>query len=108
MRQGIPFFIAILSLQIWGGVRDIIAMKTIVLTHPAAKDLDSLAQDAREFVMSGLIRYAMSGEGDVKRLSGRDGFRLRLGRYRVIFDEDAATILAIYIGKRETTTYSRN
>jgi mRNA interferase RelE/StbE len=50
----------------------------------------------------------MSGEGDVKRLSGRDGFRLRIGRYRVIFEEDASTILAICIGRRETTTYSRN
>jgi len=58
--------------------------------------------------MTGLIRYAISGEGDVKRLSGRDGFRLRIGRYRVIFDEDASTILAIYIGRRKTTTYSRN
>ncbi|MFZ2107086.1 MAG: hypothetical protein WAV18_17215 [Roseiarcus sp.] len=49
----------------------------------------------------------MAGKGDVKRLSGMDGFRLRIGRYRVIFDEDATTILAIYIGKRETTTYLR-
>jgi mRNA interferase RelE/StbE len=89
-------------------MRDIIAIKTIVFTRAAAKDLDALAQDARAFVMSGVIRYATSGAGDVKRLSGRDGFRLRIGRYRVIFDEDAATILAIPIGKRETTTYSRN
>ncbi len=89
-------------------MRDIIAMKTIVLTHAAARDFDALAQDAREAVMTGLIRTAMSGEGDVKRLSGRDGFRLRIGRYRAVFDEDASTILAIYIGKRETTTYSRN
>jgi len=44
----------------------------------------------------------------VKRLAGRDGYRLRVGRYRVIFDEDQTTILAIYIGKRETTTYRRN
>ena len=29
-------------------------------------------------------------------------------RYRVIFDEDASTILAIYIGRRATTTYKRN
>jgi len=50
----------------------------------------------------------MSGEGDVKRLSGRDGFRLRIGRYRAVFDEDVSTILAVYIGRRETTTYSRN
>jgi mRNA interferase RelE/StbE len=44
----------------------------------------------------------------VKRLSGRGGYRLRSGRYRIIFDEDSITILAIYIGKRETTTYSRH
>ena len=41
-------------------------------------------------------------------LKGRAGYRLRVGRYRVIFDEDANTILAIYIGKRETSTYNRN
>jgi mRNA interferase RelE/StbE len=44
----------------------------------------------------------------LKRLSGRDGFRLRVGSYRVIFDEDQTAILAINIGKRETTTYRRN
>lgn len=81
-------------------------MKTIV--HAAAKDLDTLAEDARDFVTTALIRCAQSGESDVKRLSGRDGFRLRVGRFRVIFDEDAVTIFAIYIGKRETTAYLRN
>ena len=85
-----------------------IAMKSIILTHQAAKDLDALPGDAREAVCEGLIAYATSGAGDVKRLSGREGFRLRVGRYRVIFDEDQTTILAIYIGKRETTTYRRN
>ena len=43
----------------------------------------------------------------MKRLSGMNGFRLRIGRSRAIFDEDVTTILAIYIGKRETTTYLR-
>lgn len=83
-------------------------MKTIVFTHQAAKDLDALPAEAREAVCDGLNTYATHGAGDVKRLSGRDGFRLRVGRYRVIFDEDQTTILAIYIGKRETTTYRRN
>ena len=82
-------------------------MKTIIFTHAAAKDLDSLPPDGREQVEHGLIRYATSGEGDVKQLSGREGFRLRIGRYRVLFDEDQKTILAVYIGKRETTTYRR-
>ncbi|TIV69506.1 MAG: plasmid stabilization protein, partial [Mesorhizobium sp.] len=69
---------------------------------------DNLPADVRNQVSDGLIDYAISGRGDVKRLSGRDGYRLRIGRYRVIFDEDRTTILAIYIGKRETTTYSRS
>ena len=82
-------------------------MKTIILTLSAAKDLDSLPPDARQQVEAGLHRYAMTGQGDVKRLQGRDGFRLRIGNYRVIFDEDTMTILAIYIGRRDTTTYKR-
>jgi len=83
-------------------------LKTIILTVNAAKDLDALPRDAREQVQGGLHRYAMTGQGDVKALAGRDGFRLRIGGYRVIFDEDAVTILAIYIGRRTTTTYKRS
>lgn len=82
-------------------------MKTIILTLGAAKDLDTLPRDAREQVEAGLAPYAMTGHGDVKPLQGRDGYRLRIGSYRVIFDEDAVTILAIYIGRRVTTTYRR-
>lgn len=80
-------------------------MKTIVFTHAAAKDFDALPQQAQGQVMDGLTSYATSGHGDVKALKGRTGYRLRIGRYRVIFTDDAITILAIYIGKRETTTY---
>jgi mRNA interferase RelE/StbE len=83
-------------------------VKTIILTLSAAKDLDALPRDAREQVEAGLHRYAMMGQGDVKSLQGRDGYRLRIGSYRVIFDEDATTILAIYIGRRATTTYKRS
>lgn len=82
-------------------------MKTIILTAAAARDLDALPEDAPEAVSEGLIDYALTGRGDVKKLAGRDGYRLRIGRYRVLFDEDRETILAIYIGKRETTTYRR-
>jgi mRNA interferase RelE/StbE len=82
-------------------------MKTIILTPAAAKDLDDMTSDARVLIETGLHRYAMTGEGDVKKLSGVNGFRLRLGRYRVLFAEDQTTILAIYIGKRDTMTYKR-
>ncbi len=82
-------------------------MKSIILTRQA-KDLDSLLDHDREVVTTALEDYAPTGRGDVKALIGRDGFRLRIGVWRVIFDEDAATILAIYIGRRQTTTYHRN
>ena len=83
-------------------------MKTIVFTAAAARDFDALPDDAREQVGDGLILYATTGRGDVKRLTGREGLRLRIGRWRVLFDEDATTVLAVYVGKRETTTYRRN
>jgi len=83
-------------------------VKTIILTLAAAKDLDALPRDAREQVEVGLHRYAMTGQGDVKALQGRGGYRLRIGGYGVIFDEDASTTLAIHIGRRATTTTKRN
>jgi mRNA interferase RelE/StbE len=82
-------------------------MKTVILSPSAARDLDNLPQDARHQVAEGLFSYAVNGTGDVKKLEGRQGYRLHIGRYRVIFDEDRTTILAIYIGKRESVTYRR-
>jgi mRNA interferase RelE/StbE len=83
-------------------------MRTIVLTSSAAKDLDGLPAKDRESVENGLIRYAISGDGDVRSLKGRDGYRLRIGEFRVLFDQDRLTILAVYIGRRDTTTYRRD
>ena len=80
-------------------------MKTIIYTADAAKTLDGLPRDIRAQITGDLEQYAMDGIGDVKALVNRPGYRLRSGRYRVIFAEDAATVLAITIGKRETTTY---
>ena len=72
------------------------------------KDLDALPAEAREQITEAIAAYSVHGTGDIKRLSGRKGFRLRIGRYRVIFDEDRMSIVAIYVGRRETTTYSRH
>jgi mRNA interferase RelE/StbE len=83
-------------------------MKTIVFEKPAAKVYDGLPDETRESVASALHRYAISGIGDVKPLSGRPGYRMRVGDYRVIFGEDGYTVIAIYIGRRDTTTYRRN
>ncbi len=82
-------------------------MKTIVLTVAAARDLDALPAEPRRSIMRALTAYAIDGTGDIRGLKGRPGYRMRVGAYRVIFNEDRTTILAIYIGRRATTTYGR-
>ncbi len=82
-------------------------MKTIILTTRAAKELDALPGQARVAVENALIVYATQGVGDVKKLQGVDGYWLRLGEYRVMFAKDKITILAVYAGRRSTTTYRR-
>ena len=81
-------------------------MKTIVFTSASAKQFDALPLAAQAAIETALTRYAIDGLGDVKRLSGRDGYRLRIGGYRVLFDESETTILAVYVGRRTTHTYS--
>jgi mRNA interferase RelE/StbE len=68
---------------------------------------DGLPTQARSAVAEALTAYAVTGNGDVKKLGGREGYRMRVGSYRVLFAEDATTILAIHIGRRTTTTYRR-
>ncbi len=87
---------------------DILDLITIIYTPAAARDFDRLTSDVQQRMEVALDANAMRGEGDVKALKGQAGYRLRVGSYRVIFAEDAATILAIYIGRRTTTTYRRN
>ena len=85
----------------------IIAVKTIIFTAKAAKEFDALSRAARLAVGRALQDYAISGRGDVKPLAGQSLYRLRVGSYRVLFDEDATTVLAITMGRRTTTTYRK-
>lgn len=81
-------------------------IQTLIFTAAAAKQFDVLPTPARLAIEAALGRYAVAGLGDVIRLSGRDGFRMRVGKYRVLFNQDATMILAVYVGRRQTTTYS--
>ena len=80
-------------------------MKTIIMTHAADKQLRALPQEAENHVAKALEQYAISGVGDVKALVNRPGFRLRIGRYRVLFTETRDAVTVVYVGKRETNTY---
>ncbi len=83
-------------------------MKTIVLSKDAERDFDALPPKAQRAIEEALIGYALTSRGDVIRMVGRSGFRLRVGNYRVILTEDGSTVLAIYIGRRNEATYRRH
>ena len=68
-------------------------MKTIVFTSAAAKAFDT--PQARAAV-----------GGDIRKLRGRDGSRMRAGGYCVLFEEDAKTILVVHVGRRRAASYS--
>jgi mRNA interferase RelE/StbE len=46
------------------------------------------------------MAFAKTGRGDVKRLKGRAGARLRVGDWRVIFYSEGGTIIVAAVGHR--------
>jgi mRNA interferase RelE/StbE len=71
----------------------------------ALKALMKLPADARQRIQEALRQLADDTETDkldIKALQGRDGFRLRVGKWRVIYqkDDDAMIILVVDAGSR--------
>lgn len=74
-------------------------MKTVSFTRSSAADLRAYRADAKRIVAK-IERYAATGAGDVKRLVGSSASRLRIGDFRVIFEESETEILVTKIGMR--------
>ena len=51
-------------------------------------------------ILSKIERYAATGAGDVKSLSGTAARRLRVGNFRVVFEETDNDIIVTLIGPR--------
>jgi len=75
-------------------------MKAIAFTAAATRQWLKLPPDLRKRIDAKLTIYATSGSGDVKKLQGRAGCRLRIGDWRVIFIEDSALITIVAVGNR--------
>jgi len=69
-------------------------MKAVVFTTAASRQWIKLTASIRGRIMPKLETYASAGTGDVRRLKGQAGCRLRIGDYRVIFFEDI-TVAAV-------------
>jgi mRNA interferase RelE/StbE len=63
-------------------------MKLIAFTATSARQWAKLSPDVRCRIDRRLNEFAATGHGDVKRLKGGDGMRLRVGDWRVIFYEE--------------------
>jgi len=75
-------------------------MKEITFTPAALRQWLKLSGDVRKRVDVKLAVYATNGSGDVKRLKGRNGIRLRVGDWRVIFVEQTTSIVVVAVGNR--------
>jgi mRNA interferase RelE/StbE len=75
-------------------------MRPIVFTATSARQWAKLTSDVRRRIDGRLTEFATTGHGDVKRLKGRNGSRLRVGDWRVIFYEDKGTIVVAAVGHR--------
>ncbi|MBL8222586.1 MAG: type II toxin-antitoxin system RelE/ParE family toxin [Bryobacterales bacterium] len=66
-------------------------MKTIRFLPNVRSEIRALAQLEAKAILDAIHRYAEDGTGDVKHLQGRlQGLRrLRVGNYRILFDETA-------------------
>jgi mRNA interferase RelE/StbE len=75
-------------------------MKPILFTPASARQWAKLTEDVRRRIDARLREFAASGKGDVKRLKGRAGARLRVGDWRVIFYEERDAIVVVAVGHR--------
>ena len=72
--------------------------KEIEYSNQARKFLDSQTQAVKERIINA-IEGIFEGKGDIKKLHGREYKRLRVGIYRVIFDDSG---LVLYVFRIKT------
>ena len=75
-------------------------MKAIAFAPAATCQWMTLSPAVRARINRRLEAFAAGGSGDVKRLKGRLGARLRVGDWRVIFYEEDVMIVVIAVGHR--------
>ncbi|MFZ3350214.1 MAG: type II toxin-antitoxin system RelE/ParE family toxin [Xanthobacteraceae bacterium] len=75
-------------------------MKPIAFTPASTRQWVKLSAQIWQRIDARLTEFAASGKGDVKRLKGRQGSRLRVGDWRVIFYEEKDAIIVVAVGHR--------
>jgi len=63
---------------------------SVVWSDPALRDLRRVDPETRMWIIDVVDRFAATGHGDVRPLTGGPGWRLRVADWRVLFDLDNA------------------
>lgn len=75
-------------------------MKTVTYTKAAARALARMPVNVARTIRGKIKQYASdpaSLANNVKKLQSRPGYRLRIGDWRVIFDEDGKVIAILAV-----------
>jgi mRNA interferase RelE/StbE len=78
-------------------------MRPIAYKKAAIKALNRMPANMSALIRSKIEQYARDPESltaNVVKLQGRDGYRLRVGDWRVILDEDRIVLTILHIGPR--------
>jgi mRNA interferase RelE/StbE len=75
-------------------------VQRIIFIPSSLKQWTKLERTVRERIRKRLVEFAEAGKGDVKRLSGRPGARLRAGDWRVFFEETDDEVRILAVGHR--------
>lgn len=73
-------------------------MFQIIYSKKALRFLRKQDRPTQKRLASAIGKLPM--EGDIKKLRGKDGYRLRVGNFRVIFDVNGIIVDIIDIGNR--------
>ena len=79
-------------------------MYELIYSSSALKQLEKLEPNIKERIVVALERLRIRPEScDIKKLVGMQGYRFRVGDYRIIFDmeKDKLIILVLKIGPRK-------
>jgi mRNA interferase RelE/StbE len=75
-------------------------VKQIAYSTAARRQFRKLPAGVRKQIEAKLARYAQTGVGDVKPMTGQAALRLRVGDYRVIFSETVSAVTVLVAGHR--------
>ena len=73
-------------------------MFKIIYSKKAVKFLKKQDKPTQKRLVNAISKLPL--EGDIKKLQGTDGYRLRVGNFRVVFDVNGIIIDIIDIGNR--------